>query len=61
MKQDIKCSNCGFVVHGDDPEYYHVKEKHMKRYQEHTIVSERDGRVIVPNNTKIKPHWITIW
>ena len=66
MKQDVKCSRCGFIVHGDDPLYDNRKKRHVEgRHTPHKTISERDGKIIQGNgmgNIDIgKVNWITIW
>lgn len=42
MKPDVKCSRCGFVVHGDDKLYDVRKKRHADgRHTPHTIRGER--------------------
>lgn len=65
MRNDIKCSRCGFVIHGNDLLYENRKKRHVGWHSLHTTKSQRDGSIV---NKAGKGYvdigevkWITIW
>lgn len=69
MKPDVKCSRCGFVVHGDDKNYDERKKRHVQgRHTRHITQNERypdtDPKEMNGGLGGLdigKVNWITIW
>ena len=50
MRQDIKCSLCGFIIHGEDMPYEQRKLRHKDYHAEKGI-----------NNIVGKVMWVSVW